>query len=129
MNHEDVLRECKKCFEYKPLNTFGTNKNNDKITFRHTCLKCFGINRKGYLAEFYQTKSKPKNEIKRIEQNKLKVPKVKKIKILKVKKTKSLIVQPLLEKHDPHSLNHVAPVIANPYLHTIPPLLQDSRIF
>jgi hypothetical protein len=116
MNHEEVLRECKKCHGYKPLNKFGTNKNNDKITFRHTCIKCFGINRKAYLHNFYETKSKPKNEIKRIERNKLKIPKVK-----KVKKTKSACVQPLLEQLDPPLSTPVNLTTGALYQHMSPP--------
>jgi hypothetical protein len=116
MNPEDVLRECKKCHEYKPLIKFGTNKNNNKITFRHTCIKCFGINRKEYLHNFYETKSKPKNEIKRIERNKLKLPKVKKVKIIK---TKSACVQP--EQLDPPVSTHVNLTTGAPYQHTSQP--------
>lgn len=111
MNPEDVLRECKKCLEYKPLIKFGTNKNNNKITFRHTCIKCFGINRKAYLHNFYETKSKPKNEIKRIERNKLKNPKVKKV--------KSAFVQP--EQLDPPVSNPVNLTTGAPYQHMSQP--------
>ena len=104
MNPEDILRECKKCHEYKLLINFGTNKNNNKITYRHTCIKCFG------------TKSKPKNEIKRIERNKLKIPKVKKVKIIK---TKSACVQP--EQLDLPVSNPVNLTIGAPYQHMSQP--------
>ena len=118
MNTEDILRECKKCHEYKLLKNFGTNKNNNIITYRHTCIKCFGINRKAYLHNFYETKSKPKNEIKRIERNKLKIPKVKKVKNIKVK---SAFVQPLLEQLDPPISTPVNLMTGAPYQHMIQP--------
>ena len=65
MEDKKTLRVCKKCNEILNIELFPLTKNNNKITYRHTCKKCDKLIRQKYFKEYHKRtyKSKSKKNI------------------------------------------------------------------